>query len=71
MPRTSSGPQLKWNPRRHVYEIRWTERSQTDSGRTRSRRLSTGTADLQEAQRVFAGWLSEFDADPDQPQARA
>lgn len=51
MPRPNRGPRLELN-KRGIYEIRWTEQR-------RSKRLSTWTSDLREAQQVFAGWLAE------------
>lgn len=61
MARNPKGPRVEWNARRGVYEIRWTERSA--DGKSRSRRLSTGTAAFQEAQTIFAGWLTEHQHD--------
>lgn len=61
MARTNRGPRLQYNRQRGVYEIRWTQRG--DDGVSRSRRLSTRTDDLQAAQAVFAGWLSEYQQD--------
>lgn len=55
MPRTNNGPRLELNER-GVYEIRWTE------GR-RSKRVSTRTGNLPEAQKIFGGWLLEFQQD--------
>jgi len=52
MPRTNRGPRLERNSR-GVWEIRWTENG-------RSHRVSTRADDLQEAQKVFAGWMTEY-----------
>jgi integrase len=60
MARPNNGPRLDRNPR-GLYEIRWTEKDQR--GQSRSKRLSTGTASIQEAQKVFAGWLTEYQRD--------
>src|SRR6185437_8992430 len=51
MPRRNSGPHLQWREDRALYYIMWTERG-------RSRKCSTGTADLEHAQIVFAEWLT-------------
>ena len=51
MPRQNTGPRLEKNER-GIWEIRWTKDR-------RSNRLSTRTGDLQEAQRVLAGFLVE------------
>jgi site-specific recombinase XerD len=56
MARHSKGPRLERN-QRGIYEIRWTE--QDERGQSRSRRLSTRTDALAEAQATFAGWLNE------------
>ena len=58
MARPSKGPRVERN-RRGVYEIRWTEDG-------RSKRLSTRTSNLQEAQQVFAGWLTEYEQETGQ-----
>jgi integrase len=63
MARPGKGPRLDKNPR-GLYEIRWTETDAT--GKARSKRLSTGTASLQEAHQVFAGWLNEYNQDTGQ-----
>ena len=63
MARTNRGPRIEYNRQRGVYEIRWTDNT---SGQSRSRRLSTGTANLAEAQAAFAGWLNEWQADQGQ-----
>jgi integrase len=60
MARPGKGPRLDKNPR-GVWEIRWTEKD--DGGQSRSKRLSTGAASVQEANQVFAGWLTEFSQD--------
>lgn len=59
MPRKPTGPKLKTNHQGY-FEIHWTEAG-------RSKRVSTGTADLQEAQSVLAGWLYEKSRDPSRP----
>jgi integrase len=51
MPRPNKGPKLELNES-NVYEIRWSEKG-------RSKRVSTRTGNLQEAQRFFAGWILE------------
>lgn len=51
MARPNNGARLATNSR-GIYEIRWTEAG-------RSKRVSTGETDLQEAQRILAGWLVE------------
>lgn len=51
MPRPNKGPRIEINGR-GVYEIRWSENR-------RSRRLSTGTSDMAQAQQALAGFLSE------------
>jgi integrase len=55
MPRLNKGPKLELNSR-GVWEIRWTEKR-------RSFRTSTRETNLQEAQKVFAGWLIEYQQD--------
>lgn len=55
MPRPNKGPRLELN-KRGVWEIRWTENR-------RSFRVSTRETDLQKAQTVFAGWLTEYQQD--------
>lgn len=52
MPRRNSGPRLRWLAKRSAYYIVWTERG-------RSRERSTGTADRQEAEIVFASFLQQ------------
>jgi integrase len=59
MARHTAGPRLGKSPAGY-YEIRWTEEG-------RSKRLSTGTADMVEAQQFFAGWLHEKARDPKRP----
>lgn len=56
MARPGKGPRLDKNPR-GLWEIRWTE---AVNGSARTKRLSTGTASIQEAQQIFAGWLNEY-----------
>lgn len=51
MARTNKGPRLELNPA-GLYEVRWTENG-------RSKRVSTRTADMAEAQRFLAGWILE------------
>lgn len=58
MSRQNKGPRLEQNDR-GIWEIRWTENR-------RSNRLSTRTADLQEAQRALAGFLVEQTKDRNQ-----
>lgn len=53
MSRPNKGPRLEQNSG-GFYEIRWTENG-------RSKRVSTRATSLQEAQRFFAGWLTESD----------
>ena len=60
MPRPNHGPRLRAN-QYGVYEIRWTENG-------RSNRVSTRTESLPEAQKVFAGWLTEYQADTGRPE---
>ena len=50
MPRRNQGPRLRWLAKRRRYYITWTERG-------RSRERSTGTANREEAEVVFAEWL--------------
>src|SRR6266536_771784 len=50
MPRRNQGPRLRWLDKRKGYYITWTERG-------RSRERSTGTADRERAEIVFAGFL--------------
>ena len=50
MPRRNQGPRLRWLNKREVYYITWTEHG-------RSRERSTGTADREQAEIVFAEWL--------------
>jgi integrase len=50
MPRRNQGPRLRWLAKRNAYYITWTERG-------RSRERSTGTADREQAEIVFAEWL--------------
>ena len=59
MARHTTGPRLGKSPAGY-YEIRWTEEG-------RSRRLSTGSTDMAEAQQFFAGWLHEKARDPKRP----
>lgn len=54
MPRPNTGPRLKPHKDTGILYITWTE-----SGR--SKRLSTGTANLSEAQKVLAGYLLELE----------
>jgi integrase len=51
MARTNKGPRIELNPA-GLYEVRWTENG-------RSKRVSTRTADMAEAQRFLAGWILE------------
>lgn len=55
MARPNKGPRLVLNEA-NLYEIRWSEDG-------RSKRVSTRTADLQEAQRFLAGWILELEND--------
>lgn len=50
MPRRNQGPRLRWLDKRQCYYIVWTE-----NGRSRER--STGTAERQQAEIMFAQWL--------------
>jgi integrase len=50
MGRRNQGPRLRWLEKRGAYYITWTERG-------RSRERSTGTADREQAEVVFAEWL--------------
>jgi integrase len=59
MARHITGPRLGKSPAGY-YEIRWTEEG-------RSRRLSTKSIDMAEAQQFFAGWLHEKARDPKRP----
>jgi integrase len=52
MSRRNQGPRLRWLVKRQCFYITWTERS-------RSRERSTGTADREQAENVFAEWLHE------------
>jgi integrase len=51
MPRRNEGPRLKWHRYGAAFYITWTEHG-------RSRERSTGTADREQAEIVFAEWLS-------------
>jgi integrase len=50
MPRRNQGPRLRWLEKRRCFYIAWTEHG-------RSRERSAGTANREEAERVFAEWL--------------
>src|SRR5262245_20268601 len=50
MPRRNQGPRLRWLVKRRCFYITWTERG-------RSRERSTGTANREKAEVVFAEWL--------------
>src|SRR5262249_29821085 len=50
MPRRNQGPRLRWLDKRQCYYITWTEHG-------RSRERSTGTADRERAEIVFAEFL--------------
>jgi integrase len=50
MPRRNQGPRLRWIEKRNCYYIVWTEHG-------RSRERSTGTADREQAEVMFAEWL--------------
>jgi integrase len=50
MGRRNQGPRLRYLKKRHAYYITWTEQG-------RSRERSTGTADREQAEVVFAEWL--------------
>jgi integrase len=50
MPRRNQGPRLRWLAKRSCYYITWTERG-------RSRERTTGTADREQAENVFAEWM--------------
>ena len=50
MPRRNQGPRLRWIGKRNCFYIVWTEHG-------RSRERSTGTADREQAEVVFAEWL--------------
>ena len=50
MPRRNQGPRLRWLQKRQCFYINWTEHG-------RSRERSTGTADREQAEIIFAEWL--------------
>ena len=50
MPRRNQGPRLRWLEKRGVFYITWTEHG-------RSSQRSTGTADREQAEIIFAEWL--------------
>ena len=50
MSRRNQGPRLRWLAKRGCFYIVWTERG-------RSRERSTGTADCEQAETIFAQWL--------------
>lgn len=50
MPRRNQGPRLRWIDKRRCFYITWTEHG-------RSRERSTGTANREQAEISFAGWL--------------
>ena len=50
MPRRNQGPRLRWLEKRECFYITWTEHG-------RSRERSTGTADREQAEIIFAEWL--------------
>jgi integrase len=50
MPRRNQGPRLRWLAKRKCFYITWTEHG-------RSRERSTGTADREKAEVVFAEWM--------------
>jgi hypothetical protein len=50
MPRRNQGPRLRYLNKREAYYITWTEHG-------RSRERSTGTADREQAENIFAEWL--------------
>jgi integrase len=52
MARPNNGPRLKADPKTGIFYIVWSEARRT-------KRVSTGTANLLEAQKVFAGYLME------------
>ena len=56
MAKPNSGPRLRFNKERRVYEIHW-----TDAGR--SKRSSTRTSDFASAQKVLAAFLTLHDQD--------
>src|SRR5215469_1474223 len=64
MPRRNQGPRLRWLAKRKCFYITW-----TDHGRSRER--STGTADREQAQIIFAEWLQRraFRKGPSDPAA--
>jgi integrase len=51
MPRPNKGPKIELNDS-GIYEVRWSEKG-------RSKRVSTRTGNLSEAQRFLAGWILE------------
>lgn len=55
MARPNKGPRIELNPA-GMYEVRW-----TDNGR--SKRVSTGTREMAEAQRFLAGWILEAETE--------
>jgi integrase len=63
MPRPAKGPRLELNDF-GLYEVHWSETytdPRTQKRKSRSKRVSTRTGNLQEAQRFLAGWLTEAD----------
>jgi integrase len=50
MPRRNQGPRLRWLAKRKCFYITWTEHG-------RSRERSTGTAEREQAETVFAEWM--------------
>ena len=50
MPRRNQGAKLRWLEKRNAYYVTWSEHG-------RSRERSTGTADREKAETVFAEWL--------------
>src|SRR6478736_2918372 len=50
MPRRNQGPRLRWLRKRNCFYITWTEHG-------RSRERSTGTAEREQAENVFAEWM--------------
>jgi hypothetical protein len=50
MARRNQGPRLRWLEKRKKFYVTWTERG-------RSREFSTGTADREQAEIFFAGWM--------------
>jgi integrase len=58
MPRPARGPYLSDKPNAHgCYEIHWNEPAAERGGKARSKRLSTGTGDVEKARRILAHFI--------------